>query len=214
MADQKTHSDRTNKFLQEAYGLDGDEDMQAFYSNWADKYDAQLEKELNYLAPEKITALFIRYTTDYDAKILDIGCGTGLTSVDLAKAGYRHIDGLDFSAAMLEKARGRNFYLSLIEADLNQPLAIGDNEYDAAVSSGTFTHGHIGAGPLDEIFRIIKPGGFLVCTIHRAIWSEHGFEEKIDALNHSGQIRTLEMNRDVYFKDSDPDGMYYVLQKC
>ena len=76
MADQKTHSDRTNKFLQEAYGLDGDEDMQAFYSNWADEYDAQLEKELNYLAPEKITALFIRYTTDHDAKILDIGCGT------------------------------------------------------------------------------------------------------------------------------------------
>jgi ubiquinone/menaquinone biosynthesis C-methylase UbiE len=214
MADQNTHSDRTNQFLQEAYGLVDDKDMQLFYSNWADEYDAQLEKELNYLAPEKLTALFKRYEDNRDAKILDIGCGTGLTSVDLAKAGYRHIDGLDFSAAMLDKARGRNFYTSLIEADLNRPLAIGDNEYHAAICLGTFTHGHIGAGPLDEIFRIIKPGGYLVCTIHRAIWSEHGFEEKIDSLNQSGQVRTLEMKRDVYFKDSAPDGMYYVLQKC
>ncbi len=213
MADQKKHKDRTNQFLREAYGLDGDEDMQAFYSSWADEYDAQLENELNYLAPAKTAALFMRYTTDRGAKILDIGCGTGLTSIDLAEAGYRHIDGLDFSAAMLEKARGRNFFLSLIEADLNQPLEIADGEYDAAISSGTFTHGHIGAAPLDEIFRIVKPRGYLVCTIHQAIWSEHGFEEKIDALNLSGQVRTIEMNRDVYFRDSAPDAIYYVLQK-
>jgi len=214
VADQKTHKDRTNQFLQEAYGLDGDADMQAFYSNWADEYDAQLEDELNYLAPAKTAALFMRYATDRAAKILDIGCGTGLTSVDLAGAGYLHIDGLDFSEAMLQKARGRNFFLSLIEADLNQPLKIADGEYDAAISSGTFTHGHIGAAPLDEIFRIIKPGGYLVCTIHQAIWSDHGFEDKIDALNRSGQVRTIEMNRDVYFRDSAPDAMYYVLQKC
>lgn len=214
MSKPKTHSDRTKQFLQDAYGLDGDQDTQAFYSNWADEYDTQLENELNYLAPAKITALLMHYATDHDAKILDVGCGTGLTSVDLASAGYRHIDGLDFSPAMLEKARLRNFYRSLIEADLNQPLAIGDKEYDAAICTGTFTHGHIGAGPLDEIFRIIKPSGYLVCTIHRAIWKENGFEDKIDTLNQLGRVRTVEMKRDIFFADGDPDGMYYVLQKC
>jgi ubiquinone/menaquinone biosynthesis C-methylase UbiE len=205
---------RTNQFLQEAYSLEGDEDMQVFYSNWADEYDTQLENELNYLAPVIIAALFMRYTTDHEAKILDIGCGTGLTSVDLAKAGYGNIDALDFSPAMLEKARQRNFYGSLIQADLNQPLAIGDSEYDGAICSGTFTHGHIGAGPLDEIFRVIKSAGYLVCTIHRSIWSEHGFEDKIEALNQSGRVRTLELKRDVFFKGKPADAMYYVLQKA
>jgi predicted TPR repeat methyltransferase len=136
-----------------------------------------------------------------------------LTSVDLAAQGYQQLDGLDFSAAMLAKARERNIYATLIEADLNQPLAIDSETYDAAVSTGTFTHGHVGAEPLDEVFRIIKPGGYLVCTVHRAIWKDHGFEEKIRELNESARARTLDLVHDVYFEGSTPDGMYYVLQK-
>ncbi len=208
-----TPKDRTNQFLQEAYHLATDQDMQDFYSNWASEYDTQLEQGLSYVAPAKTAALFMQYISDHSARILDIGCGTGLTSIDLATAGYQHIDGLDFSAAMLEQARTRNFYQSLIQADLNQPLAIADAHYDAAISSGTFTHGHVGAEPLDEIFRIIKPGGYLVCTIHQSIWNQHGFADKIDALNQSGQVHTANLIHDIYFENSTPDAMYYVMQK-
>ncbi|MDH3712431.1 MAG: class I SAM-dependent methyltransferase [Gammaproteobacteria bacterium] len=205
--------DRTSKFLQEAYSVQTDEERQTFYSKWADEYDAQLLDELSYVGPQKTAALFMRFVADRAVRILDLGCGTGLTSVDLAAHGYQHLDGLDFSAAMLTKARERNVYAMLIEADLNLPLAIDSESYDAAVSTGTFTHGHVGAEPLDEIFRIIKPGGYLVCTVHRAIWKDHGFEEKIADLNQSGRVRTLELTYDVYFQGSTPDGMYYVLQK-
>jgi predicted TPR repeat methyltransferase len=213
MKESNPPKDRTSKFLQEAYGVQTDEERQTFYSNWADEYDAQLLDELSYVGPQKTAALLMRFVDDRNARILDIGCGTGLTSVDLAAQGYQQLDGLDFSAAMLAKARERNIYATLIEADLNQPLAIDSETYDAAVSTGTFTHGHVGAEPLDEVFRIIKPGGYLVCTVHRAIWKDHGFEEKIRELNESARARTLDLVHDVYFEGSTPDGMYYVLQK-
>ena len=213
MPENKTPKDRTNQFLQEAYDLENPDDMQSFYSNWADEYDTQLNNELGYVSPTKTAALLMRFVADKKANILDIGCGTGLTSVDLANAGYQHIDGLDFSAAMLDKARERNFYSELIQADLTQPLAIADDTYDAALSSGTFTHGHVDAEPLDEIFRIVKPGGYLICTIHSAIFSEHGFDVKIDQLNESGQIHTIETTRDIYFEGGLADGLYYVFRK-
>lgn len=213
MPTQKPPKDRASQFLQEAYGLETHEDMQLFYSNWADEYDTQLEDGLDYVAAGKTAALLMRYVESRSASILDIGCGTGLTSVDLAGAGYNTIDGLDFSAAMLEKARERQFYRDLFEADLNQPLTLADESYDAAVSSGTFTHGHVGSEPLDEIFRIIRPGGFFVCTIHADIYQSHGFDVKLESLNRSGLVETVDVVRDVYFDGSAPDGMYHVLRK-
>lgn len=39
------------------------------------------------------------------ARILDIGCGTGRHSLELARRGYRRIVGLDLSAAQLARAR-------------------------------------------------------------------------------------------------------------
>ena len=45
--------------------------------------------------------------------IVDAGCGTGLIGVELARHGYRTIDGVDLSPAMVERARQRNVYRDL-----------------------------------------------------------------------------------------------------
>ncbi|MEM7207643.1 MAG: class I SAM-dependent methyltransferase [Pseudomonadota bacterium] len=204
---------RTTQFLQEAYALDSDRSMQTFYENWADEYDTQLEDALDYLSPTNCAALFMRHVSERNSEILDIGCGTGLTSVDLAADGYAPIDGLDFSAAMLRKAGERGFYRSLFEADLNQPLQIASDKYDAAISTGTFTHGHVGADPLDEIFRILKPGAVFACTIHEDVWHDHGFDQKLDALIADKVINILELERGVFFEGGKEDALYYALKK-
>ncbi|MEM7294447.1 MAG: class I SAM-dependent methyltransferase [Pseudomonadota bacterium] len=207
-------NNRTNEFLEAAYSLESDGDMQDFYSEWATEYDTQMEKELSYLSPSITAKLLVQHQPDRDSSLLDVGCGTGLTSVPLAAVGYATIDGLDFSQAMLDQASARGFYRHLFQADLNKPLAIDTNSYDGAVCSGTFTHAHIGAEPLDEIFRVIKPGGHLVCTIHTHVWESGGFANKIAQLCESGTIVEVERLQDAYFQGGEREGYFCVLKKC
>lgn len=202
-----------DKFLEEAYNLEDKERMSRFYQKWAEGYDQQMLDKLQYLSPDMIAQILINYLPEAESGILDIGCGTGLTSQLLHQHGFQKIDGLDFSADMLRVAEKRGIYRELFEADLNQPLTIADQTYDAAISSGTFTHGHVGPEPFDEIFRILKVGGLLACTIHRDLWQSRGFDTKLQALISSGTIECLYRKLDIYFEGGDPEGWFCVYQK-
>jgi ubiquinone/menaquinone biosynthesis C-methylase UbiE len=92
-------------------------------------------------------------------------------------------------------------------------LERNDESYDAVISSGTFTHGHVGPEPLDEIFRILKPGGILACTIHQDLWTSMGFEEKLAALTAKGIASPVSCEMDSYYKDRDPEGWFCVYRK-
>ena len=200
-------------FVNEAYKLGDREGMVAFYRKWAGDYDRQMVENLNYLSPTLIARLLIKFLINKNSRILDIGCGTGLTSMLLHQQGFTAIDGLDFSTDMLSLARDRNIYHQLIEADLNMPLAIEDSQYDAVISSGTFTHGHVGAEPMDEIFRVLKKGGLLVCTIHLDLWQPGGFEAKLQHLMESACIKCLYREQDCFYEDGEPEGWFCVYQK-
>jgi len=205
--------DKGKNFLADAYGLDDKEHMVEFYEKWADDYDQQMMGNLRYLSPGHIAQLLIENLLEPRPEILDIGCGTGLTSQPLYDHGFNRIDGLDFSADMLRVAGERNIYRQLIEADLNQPLAITDSSYHAVISSGTFTHGHVDATPLDEIFRVLKQNGLLACTIHMALWQTHGFEARLNQLVDEGSIQCLSRDAGAYFEGGENEGWFCIYQK-
>ena len=209
----KADSEKGTQFVKEAYQLTDKSDMVEFYRDWADDYDHQMLDNLNYLSPELIAKILIDHLEIADPHILDIGCGTGLTSKLLHQQGYHHIDGLDFSAEMLRVAEERKFYRGLIEADLNQPLSIADQSYDAAISSGTFTHGHVGPEPFDEIFRVLKKDGLLACTIHLDLWQSKGFDRKLQQLVDSGSIQCRYQEQDIFYQGGEPEGWFCVYQK-
>jgi demethylmenaquinone methyltransferase/2-methoxy-6-polyprenyl-1,4-benzoquinol methylase len=98
-----------------------------------------------------------------ESKVLDLCCGTG----DMAFALYRQakgsgaaITGVDFSSAMLERARSKSGErpMQWIEADaLNLPFP--DAQFDLATSAFGFRNlANYDAG-LREINRVLKPGG-------------------------------------------------------
>lgn len=202
-----------SEFVDAAYHLDDEASMVDFYRKWAADYDHQMLDELGYTSPTKIAQQLIRYLPDTQSTVFDIGCGTGLTCVFLAEKGYTNLDGIDLSPDMVRVASERGIYRELLVGDVNQALERNDESYDAVISSGTFTHGHVGPEPLDEIFRILKPGGILACTIHQDLWTSMGFEEKLAALAAKGIASPVSCEMDSYYKDRDPEGWFCVYRK-
>ncbi len=187
--------------------------MVDFYRKWAADYDHQMLNELGYTSPTKIAQQLSQHLPDTQSTVFDIGCGTGLTCVFLAAKGYTNLDGIDLSPDMVRVASERGIYRELLVGDVNQALERNDESYDAVISSGTFTHGHVGPEPLDEIFRILKPGGILACTIHQDLWTSMGFEEKLATMSANGIASPVSCEMDSYYKGREPEGWFCVYRK-
>lgn len=215
----KETSKKSKALLARAYSLENDAETKALYRDWAKTYDETMLESLAYLTPQKTAERFVSYVKDKACKILDVGSGTGLAGEELAKLGYQNVDALDYSREMLgvAKAReykGRSVYSSLIVADLNQELQIKDNTYEAIICTGLFTHAHVGAKCLPELFRILKPGSFFATTVHKDIWHSGGFEEQVASLKAEGLIKTHESTMDIYFETDDEPQGFYIIWEC
>lgn len=105
---------------------------------------------------------------------IDIGSGTGLTLPHLAAAvGPRgRVVGLDRSPAMLAGARGRapSPPVELVEADATG-IPFDDATFDAAISTYGLTAITDVDGAIDEMIRVVRPGGRLVIAdVHFVNW--------------------------------------------
>ncbi|MEE9376226.1 MAG: class I SAM-dependent methyltransferase [Rhizobiaceae bacterium] len=201
--------------LDRAHGLASEAETKALYSDWAESYDKTMVEGLGYLSPQKAAQLLGRNVADRQARILDVGTGTGLVGQELAALGFTAIDGIDYSVPMLAVAEKLGVYGALIEADLNQPLAIDSNTYDAIICIGTFTHGHVGADCLDELFRIMQPGGRFITAIRKTYWEPAGFKDKVEALTRAGTITTVSSVEESNYTDSiEAESWFLVWEKC
>ena len=89
---------------------------------------------------------------------------------------------------------------------------IKDNSYNGIVSSGTFTHGHVGPEVLFEIKRILSKGGVAVLSVNSKHWHSLGFDATLQTLEASGsKTNVTEVN--IYGQkceaDSKNDTAYY-----
>ncbi len=100
------------------------------------------------------------------ARVLDLGCGAGYTSVALAKDGYR-VDALDSEQAMLDTAARRaqvaGVSLTLALGDAHE-LTFDDGTFDLVLALGLIPWLHSPHKALSEIRRVLKPGGFLIIS--------------------------------------------------
>ncbi|KAM7437544.1 Methyltransferase domain [Porites harrisoni] len=147
-----------------------------------------------------------------DLKILDLGCGTGLSGQVLKeKYGYDNLVGLDVSEDMLTIARQRNIYKTLISAFVTTEKIeeIQDGEYDAVISAGVITTGLVRSSAFDEIIRWIKPGGIMCFTCPVFDREEDGYKAKCESLKEEGKW-TLHTNKEAdYYGDKPPRGRGY-----
>ena len=197
------------------YKLKTTEEIMKYYDEWGtdNKYDKDMI-EWDYTGPKETVDTFKKYANNKEIKIYDAGCGTGLVGVELKKNGYTNFDGADLSEKLLDLVPN-GLYRNLSKADLNKPLNISDNKYDAILCVGTFTFGHVKPQALDEFIRIIKNKGLICFTINEGIYEEYGFDKKINELIEKKLWKKKEFFKSNYISSKDVNawlGLYEVIK--
>jgi len=91
-------------------------------------------------------------------RVLEIGCGTGCDLLQFAKHGA-HATGIDITSEHLRLARERVQGLAEVKKADATHLPFGDNEFDYVYSHGVIHHIENPRSVIDEIFRVLRPGG-------------------------------------------------------
>ena len=98
------------------------------------------------------------------ARVLDVGCGTGVLTRMLARAeGVESVVGVDLASSLLGKARelaADQPNVEFVEADA-RALPFTPESFDVAVLDSTLSHVPEPVRALAELHRVLRPGGCL-----------------------------------------------------
>ena len=97
-------------------------------------------------------------------KVLEIGCGVGITSAHLNAKYNMNVVGTDLDPEQIEIAKKFNKCsdnLRFIEADAGR-IPFGQNEFDLVLSLNVLHHINNWDKALIEVSRVLKPGGFYI----------------------------------------------------
>ena len=177
------------------------------YRDWAKKYDYDNDHVLGTVSQPKSVNLLSTRLKDKTAKIIDVGCGTGLVGEKLKAKDFIYFDGLDISKDMLSIAKSRG-YRNLFLGSLNKQLPVLDDAYDAAMCIGVFTHGHVSSDRFNELCRIVKPGGYVCFTINEGVFEEYGFKEMIVEFQLNKVWEVISLYKDDYMTLENVKGYY------
>jgi len=151
-------------FLNKSYKDTTIEETAALYDEWAPEYDEVSLKYERYMYPLILTGLWCRYILDKNIHTLDIGCGTGLHTTALSTIDYHNIEGIDISTGMLKEAKSKNNYKMLYKASaLDMPFK--NNTFQAAMSTGVFTPGHVSPIGFWEVDRVLERSSMFIFTL-------------------------------------------------
>ncbi len=134
------------------------------WDSWADTYEDKRFDFLRYLQKKTVSLVQLKE----GQRFLDIGCGTGWAvryAASLMKENGEFY-GVDLSSKMIEKAvenprgyKSTHFYNARVEE-----LPFDSDFFDVAICTSSFHHYLDPSKALDEIRRVLKPGGRVYIT--------------------------------------------------
>jgi D-alanine-D-alanine ligase len=118
-------------------------------------------------------------------RILDLCCGQGRHSLELAQRGFPHVTGLDRSRYLIrlarKRAKQRNLRVSFHEGDARR-FRLGDGEFHCVCilgnSFGYFERPEDDLAVLEAVKRALASGGSLVMDLMDGDWMRRHFEPR------------------------------------
>jgi ubiquinone/menaquinone biosynthesis C-methylase UbiE len=179
------------------------------FDRWAPKYEQSfLQRWFFDPVHSKMLDLLAREgCVNRPSKILDVGCGTGrLLRAASARWPAAQLLGVDPAQGMVMEARrfapNAIFHLAAAEA-----LPFPDQTVDVVLSSISFHHWADQQKGLQEIDRVLRPGGWL-CLANHIVQLTKLFGEKPQS---RGQIRALMTGAGLAIRRQQTMGLRFVL---
>jgi SAM-dependent methyltransferase len=123
-----------------------------------------------------IRAELDRLPLPHPAEVLDAGCGSGRTLLELVD--YGRVRGIELDPEVAEVARDRGLG-EVVQGRLEE-VPWGEDSFDLITCLDVIEHTPDDQRTLAELHRVCRPGGFLLVTVpaHQFLWSAH------DVYNH------------------------------
>lgn len=110
-----------------------------------------------------VLGMLRRYGVQSHSRVLDFGCGVGDMTATLARAGYRAM-GADISVPFVQSALARYPHLPFVALDVGTSLPLPSSAFAAITAINTIEHVAQPAAALQELVRLLQPGGLLALT--------------------------------------------------
>jgi predicted TPR repeat methyltransferase len=139
-----------------------------FFDRFANDFDRRLTQDLGYRTPQVAAEHLAPWlATRRDLRVLDLGCGTGLSGA-IVREHARELVGVDLSEGMLEQARRRGIYDSLERSEIAAFLARRPpGSVDLAIALDVFVY----VGNIEPVVTgcagVLAPGGRFVFSVER-----------------------------------------------
>ena len=188
------------------------DELMQIYDDWADRYDRELLEDWGYTSPQKAVQLLLEAMGSHELKVLDAGCGTGLVGELLKDVGISSLTGIDYSPGMLAEATRKGVYDALHTMDMNLPLMLPSDNFDAVTCIGTFTSTHVKPEAVTELARVTRSGGLLLFTVRDDYWQATSFVDLVTELHVSGVARIEQIRLEPYIHSEGSKCRFVVLR--
>ena len=133
------------------------------------------------------------YVDFKDKKVLDVGSGNGYVLSKYASEGAE-VFGIDITEAGIELCRKR-FEILDLKGDFRiadaEDIPFPDNSFDCVCSMGVLHHVPNTQKALDEIYRVLKPGGRLIVMFYHRHSAKYQFSYRIRSLFTGKSLQQL-----------------------